>query len=140
MIERTVLHTFRAVNPPWTLTFNVDGHYLVTANGSSELEVFDIWKLELFKIVKVHKTRAPNACISKDGKFILTISRSESIIWDAMTLEMIVVIDEVFQQVLIGHKLIVAIIHDSLYKKFNAKVLGEFSDDIKEDEETTYDD
>jgi len=33
------------------------------------------------------------------------------------------------------HRLLVAILHDGLYKKFNTKLLREFSDDIPEEKE-----
>ncbi len=67
----------------------------------------------------------------------MSVSKSETIIWDAKTLESIVVIDEVFSLACYRHRLLVAILHDSLYKKFSQKLLREFSDDIPEEKEST---
>lgn len=83
IIDRKLLHTFKAKSMPWDLCFTVDGKYLLTGSKSGEIEVFDMEKFELYKTIKAHKTPVPYVSLSGDGKYVVSVSKSETIIWDA---------------------------------------------------------
>lgn len=121
---------------PWDLCFTVDGKFLLAGCKTGDIEVFDMEKLELHKVIRAHKTPVPYVSLSGDGKYIVSVSKTETIIWDAKTLESIVLIDEIFSLACYRHRLLVAILHDGLYKKFQPKLLREFSDEIPEEKES----
>lgn len=65
----------------------------------------------------------------------MSASNTETIIWDANTLESLLTIEEKIVPAFSKHRLLIGVLHDGLYKKWSTKLLSEFSDDFTEDRE-----
>ena len=81
-----------------------------------------------------HKGEIPWVAITPDGKFCLTRSYTETIIWNVKTWDSIVTIEEDFMLSFSNHRVMKGILHDGYYKTWSTKVLQDFSDDYQEEE------
>lgn len=68
---------------------------------------------------------------SSDGKFFISRSPSEAIIWNTKDWKDLITIEEDFGIVTSAGRRCQAFIHDGLYKPFNNKILSDFSDEIE---------
>ncbi|CDW84994.1 wd-40 repeat protein [Stylonychia lemnae] len=67
---------------------------------------------------------------TKDGKYLITRSESESIIWETSKWEALITIQEEFGVVTSSSRQVQAIIHDGLYKSWSDQIFCSFSDDF----------
>jgi WD40 repeat protein len=73
---------------------------------------------------------------SSDGKYLISRSRSETIVWETKTWKDIITIDQDVGIVTSSSRRLKAFIHDGIYKPWNIELLRDFYDEIKiEDEE-----
>mmetsp|Transcript_47197 Transcript_47197/g.34503 ORF Transcript_47197/g.34503 Transcript_47197/m.34503 type:complete len:138 (+) Transcript_47197:1783-2196(+) len=97
--------------------------------------IVNIKTSSIVKIVNENKQVIKQVAFTKDGKALMTKSDSETVIWDTKTWQVIITIDEDFGIVTSTRRYCNALIHDGLYKLWKTKVLADFSDDYKVDEE-----
>lgn len=92
-------------------------------------------KMQHTRTLKGHKSRVPYIALSQDYKYLVSCSDTEVIVWDAYTLENILTIEERIYLCSSNHRLLMGILHDGLYKKFDTKLLHSFSDDLPIEQE-----
>lgn len=86
--EKKRIHTF---NPqigsmPYDMCCSPDNRYLVIAGNSPRVALYDIQEKKVEKYLTGHKQGAvPWVAVTRDMKFVLTASYTETIIWNAAT-------------------------------------------------------
>ena len=78
----------------------------------------------------MHTVTIDFIAFSHEGKYFLSRSKSETVIWSTKTWEDLITINEAFGIVTSLNRLVYAIIQDGLYKKWNHSIMKEFSDDF----------
>ena len=76
------------------LCVTLDNKNLVMVGKGIHVIFYDIQKQEVIKSIPAHKDKVPWVAATPDGKFILTASYTETVIWNAYTMESICTIEE----------------------------------------------
>lgn len=97
--------------------------------------VVDLIENKVEKTCNLHTGKINFVAFTNDGKFCLTRSPEESIIWDTKTWKDIIIIEEDFGIVTSTNRCASAFIHDGLYKPWSMKIIKDFSDDFNFEEE-----
>ena len=121
--DRKLLATFQQTEMAYDLAFSPDHKYLLASLPNSLIEVYDMESMQHSKTLKGHKSSVPYSALSQDYKYLVSCSNTEVIIWDAKTLDNILTIEEKIYLCSSKHRLLMGILHDGLYKKFNTKLL-----------------
>jgi len=99
--------------------------------------VYSLNSLDLVQELSGHRKEVPYVATTPDGKFVLSCSPSETILWNSKTWENIAVFEERFTLCFSLHRLLKGILHDGHYKSWSNSLITEFFEDYKleEDEE-----
>lgn len=113
-----------------------DNKTLIVCSGEPVITVFAITKgsngTELVKQKELsgHSGSVPWSAMTADGKYFLTRSYTETIIWDSSTLNNIVIIQESVAIGCGGHKYATGLFHDNCYKRWRPNVISDFTDEF----------
>jgi hypothetical protein len=72
---------------------------------------------------------------SSDGKYLISRSSSETIVWQTDIWKDIITIDQDVGLVTSSSRHLKAFIHDGIYKPWNIELLKDFSDEVNNEEE-----
>lgn len=135
--SRTKRETLRPFeNITYDIAVTPDNNYVIFSSDNKELLVYNAKTLEFHKKLLGHTT-APVifASITSDGKYLLSCTTTEAIIWNAKTWENVVILEETFKPVNSKGRVLQGIIHDGCYKSWSNKLLASLSDDFVEGDE-----
>jgi WD40 repeat protein len=118
----------------YDMCVTLDNKYLVCVGKGNYGCLFNLETKTIEKNLPGHKGSIPWVAMTPDGKFCLTASYTETIIWNSKTWENIVTIEEDFMLSFSKHRLLGGVLHDGYYKSWSTKVLKDFSDDYQEEE------
>lgn len=104
---------------------------VVTGYDNGLLYIVDFTTYKLHTTTNKHKTQADYLGFTSDGKFLMTRSRTETIIWDTQKWKDYAFIEEKCAIITSSHRICKAFIHDGLYKPWNINILKDFSDDFE---------
>jgi hypothetical protein len=68
--------------------------------------------------------------VTPDGKYAMTASYTEVIVWNPKTWENLMTIEEEMVISFSKHRMLQGVLHDGLYKTWSSKILKDFSDDF----------
>ncbi|CDW81032.1 (myosin heavy-chain) kinase [Stylonychia lemnae] len=107
-----------------------DGFTVIQTNQyNGSFWVCNIIEGKILRILNKHSERLNFVGFTKDGKYLITRSKSESIIWETTDWKVLITIQEEFGVVTSSSRYVQAIIHDGLYKQWSDQILSSFSDD-----------
>lgn len=79
---------------PYDCCITLDNRYLLCSLPNFDIEVFDLKTLEHCKTLTGHKSTVPYISLSVDGNYLVSASSTETIVWNAKTLESLFTIEE----------------------------------------------
>lgn len=100
------------------------------------MNIIDLTLKKSIKGLSGHKGRVPFIALSSDGKYVVSASDTETIIWDSKTFDSIMTIEEKIVLSFSKHRLLAGVLHDGLYKSWSKKLLRDFSDDFDDEDDT----
>ncbi|CDW80324.1 wd-40 repeat protein [Stylonychia lemnae] len=108
-----------------------DGVTLIQTNQyNGSFWVCNLKEGKVLQIISKHSQIINFVGFTKDGKFLITRSTSESIIWETSKWKALITIQEEFGVVTSSSRQVQAIIHDGLYKSWSDQIFSSFSDDF----------
>ena len=120
-----------------------DSNTLIQTNQyNGQFWIVDLKGDRVVKEESAHSDVIIQLSFTKDGKYLITRSKSETIIWKTTDWSIVIKIQEEFTIITSTSRYCIAFIHDGLYKPWTAKVLKDFSDDfeveeVKDEQQTT---
>ncbi|CDW80596.1 wd-40 repeat protein [Stylonychia lemnae] len=108
-----------------------DGVTLIQTNQyNSSFWVCNLKEGKVVQVLNKHSQVINFVGFTKDGKYLITRSKAESIIWETSKWKALITIQEEFGIVTSSSRYVQAIIHDGLYKSWSDEIFSSFSDDF----------